>query len=347
MSQVLVFVGSGGVGKTTLAAAAGLQAAMDGKKVLVLTIDPSKRLATTLGIEGTSEPTKVPGFTGKGELWASIVDHQKTFDEFVRKAADRSAGVEKLLKNRLYRQLTTTLSGSQDFSALERLYSSHKDGGFDLVILDTPPAQHAMEFLQAPSKIAALFNEGISRWFRDAGEVGLLQKVLSAGTRQVLKVLESLTGSEFIKELGEFFRQIEGWQSRLQERTTAVHRLLVSEETKFCLVTGFDDAKLKEAEQFAREIRKGGYRLSWVVINRAFPDWMDPSVADSTPDPQLQKLFEQFAHYYRQRAKATTEFQNRLKGEAAVLRLPELADRVYDLKGLGKMADVLKTGGWS
>ncbi|MBX2988254.1 MAG: ArsA family ATPase [Bdellovibrionaceae bacterium] len=343
----MVFVGSGGVGKTTLAAAAGLLAARAGKKVLVLTIDPSRRLASTLGIEGSTEATKVPGFEGPGELWASIVDHRRTFDEFVMKAAKHAPGAEKILKNGLYRQLTTTLAGSQDFSALEKLYSCYKDGGYDVLILDTPPAQHAREFLEAPAKIAALFQEGIARWFRDpqSGGAGFLQKIVSTGTRQVLKVLETLTGSDFIRELGDFFRTIEGWQGRLQERTTAVHRLLVSDETRFYLVTGFDRAKWLEAESFARDIRQAGYHLGRVIVNRAWPQWLAEKT-EAPLDPELEPLHQRFVEYDRKRAEALDRFTADWRGEQKVLRLPELSERVYDLQGLAKVAEALSRGGW-
>lgn len=346
MKKVRVFIGSGGVGKTTLAAAAGLLAAREGKKVLVLTIDPSKRLASTLGIEGTTVPTKVPGFKGKGELWASIVDHRRTFDEFVMKAAKHAPGAEKLLQNRLYKEMSSTLSGSQDFSALERLYSSYKDEDFDLVILDTPPAQHAMDFLNAPAKLAALFNEGIARWFRlsPEGKIGFLQRIVNTGTQQVLKILERLTGSEFIRELTEFFRSMEGWQGKLGERAAAVHKLLISKDTKFCLVTNFDRAKLIEAESFVKQIRQGGYHLSHVVINRAFPDWLG---SEATLDPKLQGLYSDFSKYYERRAEGANQFAARLKGEITVLRLPELSERVYDLEGLEQVAEQLKREDWS
>lgn len=346
--KVSVFVGPGGVGKTTLAAASALLAAEEGKKVLVLTIDPSKRLASTLGIEGKTEATKVPGFEGAGELWASVVDHRKTFDEFVRKAANRAPGAEKILKNHLYRQLTTTLSGSQDFSALERLYSSYVEGEYDLIVLDTPPAQHALTFLEAPAKIAALFNEGIARWFRDpkSEDTGFFQKIVGAGTRQVLKILESLTGAEFIRELADFFRSIEGWQDRLRERTSAVHQLLVSDRTEFSLVTNFDRAKLLESEAFARDIRRGGYRLKTVLINRAFPQWFDANETGPSSGP-YKDLYEKFREFYGHREKTIGDFSLRLKGEVQVLQLPELTERVYDLEGLRKVARILKKGGWS
>lgn len=344
-TKISVFVGPGGVGKTTLAAAAALRAAHAGQKVLVLTIDPSQRLASTLGVQGSKEPVQVPGFQGQGELWASVVDHQSTFDEFVRKASAKAPGAEKLLQNRLYRQLTTNLAGSQDFSALEKLYSMVKESNYDLVVLDTPPAQHALTFLRAPEKIAALFEEGVAKWFREPGASrGLVQRVLGAGTRQVLKVLESLTGAEFIRELGDFFRALEGWQDRLRERTGAVHKMLVSDLTEFTLVTSFDPAKLKESERFAREIRREGYHLRQVLVNRAFPEWLRQQ-GQAPESVSLQPVFRQFKDFYELREAQLDRFSSGLKGEVEVLRLPELNERVSDLKGLEKVATMLGEGG--
>ncbi|HRO66544.1 MAG TPA: adventurous gliding motility protein R, partial [Pseudobdellovibrionaceae bacterium] len=192
------------------------------------------------------------------------------------------------------------------------------------------------------------FNEGIARWFRDpkAEETGFFQKIVGAGTRQVLKVLESLTGSGFIRELADFFRSIEGWQDRLRERTGAVHRLLVSDQAEFSLVTNFDRAKLLESETLAKEIRRGGYRLRTVLINRAFPQWFDASEAGPSSGPYAE-LYGRFRDFYGNREKTIRDFSLRLKGEVQVMQLPELTERVYDLKGLRQVAQILKKGGWS
>lgn len=340
--KVLVCVGSGGVGKTTLSAALGVLAAQEGLNVLVLTIDPSKRLAQTLGIEGKNEVTEVPGQKFKGKLWASVIDHQKVFDHFVRKAAaDSEAGrdsAERILKNKLYKQLSTTLSGSQEFTALEMLYSCHESGKYDLIILDTPPAKHAMDFLKAPQKLSALFNEGIAQWFRTPKEgSGFLLNLLHSGTRQVLKALENLTGADFIRELADFFLNIEKWQDKLEERTLQVHQMLVHPQTQFCLVTSFDMAKLKEADVFAREIRKNGYHLTSVLLNRAFPDWMLPTSIEKSDDPkkkEIYRLAQLLKSYYEHRLELYTDFERRLSKEVRVLKLPDYVEPISDLDGL-------------
>ncbi|MGE9745521.1 ArsA family ATPase [Bdellovibrio bacteriovorus] len=347
-TKVLVCVGSGGVGKTTIAASLAVLAAKEGKRVLVLTIDPAKRLAQTLGIEGTKDITKVPGQNFKGELYASVIDHKKTFDDFVARAAKKTESAQKIFNNSLYKQLSTNLSGSQEFTALEKLYSCYESGQFDLIVLDTPPTKHAIDFLNAPQKLSALFNEGVAKWFRDpeGKKGGFFGHLLQTGTRQVLKILESLTGSNFIRELGDFFVNIEQWQGKLQARTIDVHRMLVSPTTQFCLVTAFDQAKLKEAEYFSREIKKGGYHLGKVVLNRVFPYWLDLRSAQDLGKghEDLVKLYSQMRSYYNQRDQLYQQFESGMKSQARVFRIPDLVKDISDLGGLEELSALIVEG---
>lgn len=334
-ARIVVCVGTGGVGKTSVAASLAWHEAAKGRRVLVLTVDPSQRLKTTLAIKETGVWTSIEDSRLTGRLVATVMDVKKTFDSFVRKAAEKDANVEKILNNRLYQQLTTTLSGSQEFTALENLYSAAQSKEFDLIILDTPPAQHAMEFLSAPEKLASIFTEGVARWFRDpkGQKENFWLSVLQSGTKQVLRALELLTGSEFMKELSEFFRQIHTWQGQLEARAVESHRLLVHPDTHFLMVTGFDEAKFREAERFAQAIRKNGYRLSGMIVNRAYPLWLK-SVPTSTQD----KLFQDFVDYYQSRSRRTLAFQGKVKGDFQVIELPELNHDIADLEGVCEMS---------
>lgn len=178
-NKIIVCAGSGGVGKTTVSAALGVRAAELGLRVLVLTIDPAKRLATSLGlVPGQADEVKVQNFDCDGALFAAAIDPEKIFGEFIKASAKNPEAAERLLRNRLYKQLATTFSGSQEFTSLERLAVAAESASYDLVILDTPPAQHALEFLEAPAKIYALFQDSITKWFVGGGQSsGLFQNL--------------------------------------------------------------------------------------------------------------------------------------------------------------------------
>lgn len=343
--KVIVSIGTGGVGKTTVSAGLGYYLASLGHKVIVLTIDPSKRLATTLGIGEAKGTVKVEIANTennfKGELYASVVDHQTVFNEFILRASSKSSDAEKILNNKLYQQLSTSLSGSQEFTALEKLYSCYESQEFDYIVLDTPPSKHAVDFLNAPEKLAALFNENITKWFKDTEHGGSwFTSVVSSGTRQVLKALEVLTGSEFVKELSLFFYYINDWQKQLQERTFKVHELLVSNNTQFYLVTSIDEAKLKEAALLLKEIRKQGYSLTKVIMNRSIPSWdinkEFEAVPALSPDKQadLQRVFNLLRDVYHNKSVTHKKFLEELKKEVQVLSLTEYNKPISDIESL-------------
>jgi anion-transporting ArsA/GET3 family ATPase len=356
-AKVIICVGSGGVGKTTLAASLGFVAAKRGRRVLVLTIDPSQRLKTTLALSDTGEVSQLkhPDIT-TGSFSASVIDAKRTFDDFVRRAAQKDSVANKILNNKLYQQMSTNLSGSQEFTALEKLYTSTESGLYDLVILDTPPTKHAIDFLNAPQKLSGLFNESVAKWFRTPTEKrSFLAGILQAGTVQVLKALEGLTGSEFMHELGDFFQNIQSWQSKLEERVVAAQRLLVRPTTQFCLITGFDQAKLKEASYFAREIRKGGYKISSIIVNRAFPLWLVRSKSQTPPSngSWLEQLFNELSNFYRERDQVYLRFTEHFAAEFVadgrqkdmIFRIPEFDRDIANLSDVAELAKVVEQGG--
>jgi anion-transporting ArsA/GET3 family ATPase len=332
-TKTIICIGSGGVGKTTMSASLAVGYANQGKKVLVLTIDPSLRLAQSLGIKTDGEIHQVAlDQNSKGQLWSCVIDHKKTFEWFVRSASssEASADVESLLKNRLYQQLSGRLSGSQDFTSLISLYRFVSSGQYDLVILDTPPSQHTWNFLKAPEKISALFNEGVASWFRqDAEKVGMIKKILNVGTTQVLKALESLTGSHFMKELSAFFQAVQKWQKPLESYIMNCHRLLVAAETEFILVTSLDSSRINEAQKLSREIQKQGYRLSTVIINRV-PDWTGLSI--NTNSARVNDLIQYYKSLENDLQSRLNSFKNSLK----VYKCFELRQNSEDVKGLQK-----------
>jgi anion-transporting ArsA/GET3 family ATPase len=316
---------------------------MQGKKTLVLTVDPAKRLATTLNIKDDGEDHQVDlqnkdlfCLNGEkqieGELWASVLNSRKIFDDFVLKSSSKRQGIEKLFHNKLYQQLSTTLSGSQEFTSIEKLYSSYKSGKYDLIILDTPPTKHAIDFLEAPKKISQLFNESITKWFQKPIVIkdSFLGQLFQTGTEKVFQILQTLTGSDFVFELRDFFLNVESWQKDLENRSIEIHKILTQTETSFNLVTAFDAAKIHEASYFANEILKTGHHLRSLTMNRSYPSWLPkPFLTGSSVDQFCIKLNS----YYKQRLDTfeamTQDFQT-----LEVLVLPEYENDISDLSGL-------------
>lgn len=346
-TTALIFIGSGGVGKTTLSASVALSSAASGKKVHILTIDPSLRLAQALGFKPDGETYVVshPEISKSGgELKASVLNHEKVFAKFIENAAARSSAVDlsfdinKLKANKLFKQLSTKLSGSQDFTAIYQLNQLVESGLYDLVILDTPPAQHTWQFLNAPEKIAQLFNEGVAQWFRDSGrDVGLMKKVLNLGTTQVLKALEVLTGSEFIKELSLFFQAVQKWQVPLEKEVAKCHTRLASKKSEFILVTGLTQSQINEGREISKEILQQGFSLSSLVINR-FPNWLleeksdQLKIAAEANDEALR--FTSIQEYFSILSEKLVQSKNSFDKNLILYKSPEVRQGEVSINGL-------------
>lgn len=344
-TKVIVCIGYGSVGKTTVSASLGYFLADQGYKTLVLTIDPSKRLATTLGIEGRTEVTQVPGVSLKGPLFASVIDHQTVFNDFIRRASGAGADVSSIFKNRLYQQMSTNLSGSQEFTALEKLYSAYESKEFDWIVLDTPPSKHAIDFLNAPQKLAAIFNESVAKWFRTMdGSGGWMSQIISSGTKQVIQVLEKLTGSEFVKELRLFFSYIHSWQDRLESRIVEVHNLLVSPNTQFFLVSSLDEVKMAEAITLGQEVRKQGYQMTKVILNKScfeteFDFNLSPVATNSEETFKELQIFKlKFQAYLEHRSQLLHKFEEAIRGKIEAVSLKEYLDPISDTESLKLIA---------
>lgn len=336
-TKTIICIGSGGVGKTTISAALGVGLALENKKVLVMTIDPSQRLAQALGIKADGEIHQV-----QENLFACTLNHAKTFKDFISEASQKIKSqtetknsdlveVDKLLNNKLYQQLSTKLSGSQDFTALYQLQKFVESKVYDIVILDTPPAQHTWQFLHAAEKLAQLFNEGVAQWFREADQKNtpFFKKILNIGTQQVLKTLESLTGSEFIKELSAFFSAVQKWQTPLEKQVWAAHKLLSSQDTEFVLVTGLDRSRLDEAQKLSHEIYKQGYNLKSIVINRSL-NWNVQTVAKD-------QMIQHYLEYFKQLQDHLTESKSKFGSHLKVYKCQEVGqdnDYVQTLKNI-------------
>jgi anion-transporting ArsA/GET3 family ATPase len=340
------------VGKTTTAAALALRAALEGRRVLVCTIDPSRRLATSLGLGRLSERPRALRLErlrrpAKGELWAMMLDPKRTFDELVERYTESEPARRRILENRFYRQVSSALAGSHDYMAMEKLLDLHADARFDLVVLDTPPTRHALDFLEAPDRLLGFLDTGVLRYFLKpyfvAGRLTL--RIATRTGALALKLADRVLGLQFLQELSEFFLAFEGMYDGFKERAGRVQALL-RDEAGFLLVASPARAALDEARYFRERLRQKRMPLVACIVNRVHPD---PRAASTSAGPATRlsaDLADRLLTVFREQealARADRRRIRQLEAEvgAAVLSVPELESDVRDLRGLALVADAL------
>jgi len=283
--EVVVYCGSGGVGKTSVAAASALTAAARlGGKVLVLTIDPARRLADALGLEAFGNVARrVPldaytelGVEPRGELWAAMLDTKRSWDELVLRHAPDEATAYRILDNRMYHNVTSRFVQSHDYIAMERLYEIHASGEYDLIVIDTPPTRNAIDFLEAPARMAEFFGGRLLRWitmpYRIGGGRG--GRVFNAASRPFYQMADRVLGSQFLQDIAEFFLNFQSMYGGFVERAQSVEQLLHDRRTTFAVVTTLEGAPLREAETFCRELATRGFDLGALVLNKVLPEYL-------------------------------------------------------------------------
>ena len=276
--EIVIHCGSGGVGKTTTAAAAAAMAAVHhGGKVLVLTVDPARRLANALGLEtfGNVE-TQVPreafveaGVEPRGELWAAMLDTKQSWDDLVRRHAPDAATRDAILANPLYKNVTGRFVQSHDYIAMERLYEIHASGTYDLIVVDTPPTRNAIDFLEAPERMADFFSSRLLRWLT----VPARSRVLTFASKPFYSVADRILGSKFLEDIAEFFLLFQTMYGGFVDRAKAVTRTLEDHRTSFVVVSTLESAPVREAEYFIDALDERGLHLGAVVLNKVLPDW--------------------------------------------------------------------------
>ena len=276
--RVCICAGSGGVGKTTTSAAIGVGMAARGMKVAVLTIDPAKRLADSLGLaELGNSPGRVDigaldGPTdpaGRGELWAMMLDSKATFDELIDTYAPDDPSRDRILGNRIYKQISGALAGSQEYMAMEKLFELTTEGDYDLLILDTPPSRNALDFLDAPQRVTRFIEGRAMRLF--IRPTGLGARVAGRGFGVVSSVLRRITGGDLIADLSEFFSAMAGLLGGFRDRAERVEALLSDAETTFLVVTGPAGEPIEEAAYLRRKLAEGGLPFGGLIVNRVHP----------------------------------------------------------------------------
>jgi anion-transporting ArsA/GET3 family ATPase len=283
-------VGVGGVGKTTFAAALGLREALRGRSVLVLTADPARRLADALGIRGIRDvPSDVPlpgGFEG-GELHAVMLETKASADEIIRRAADDEARAQRVLDNRIYQAFSNTLARSHAYAAMERVHETVHDPRYDLVVVDTPPAQSSIEILDAPVRLVRFLDQRVVRWFLQASGDTSPRR----GGTLAQRLLRTVGGDSLVSALTEFLMEMAFLREGFAERAKDVRDLMRSPRTSFVLVSSPDSVGLQSARSVAAEVEARDFELAHVVFNRAFiPEIGVPGDTPIVLPPRLASL---------------------------------------------------------
>lgn len=350
--KVIVCCGAGGVGKTTTAAAIGLASAAAGRRVLVLTIDPARRLAEAMGIpEAAREPTAVPrakldalDVPVEGELSAWMLAPEVVFESMVRKLAKDEAHAKEVFSNRLYQHLSKIVAGMQEYTAAEALHSLSTDGRYDLVVLDTPPSRNALAFLEAPRKLAMFLDERVIGVFLP--HKGAFMR---AASDLIEKVFTRAFGAGFFGDLQSFLGVFSGMFGGMRAHADAVRSLLLSQDAAFLLVTSPEPAALAEAAFFQSKIRELGLPFAGYVLNRSWaytrgfvgPETIElPAEAGEVERLAMRKL-GQLADTERWRAQRDRDLLAKLRMQTesgAAIATPHLGGAVEDLAGLGALA---------
>jgi anion-transporting ArsA/GET3 family ATPase len=359
--RVLICAGSGGVGKTTTAAAIALRAAQQGYRALVLTIDPAKRLADALGLRGMGREAVTVTVAPRGSLTALMLDQKGAWDALIERHAPSPEIRYRILQNRFYQHLSQSFAGSQEYMAIEQLCELYESGQYDRIVVDTPPTRHALDFLEAPQRIADFLDREVVRWFVrpyfSAGWSTL--RFMNRTVNFLLRRLEQATGVSALVEISDFFTAMAGLFENFEPRVRRVYQLLRAPETIFVLVASPEEQVLQEAEFFFQQIDRLGVRLGAFVINRMHREL----VLDGRPPSERalwsvlrklqvekrlgQELLENFLAYQalgRGDVLRVENFQRALPRPVPIVTVPNLPSDIHDLTGLASLHPFLFAG---
>jgi anion-transporting ArsA/GET3 family ATPase len=334
--RIIVTCGTGGVGKTTLSAALAFRAALQGRRVVVVTIDPAKRLATSLGMRELGDdpvdltPTlrqaaeKAGIAPPKGTVAAIMPDTRKTFELFAREIAPSPEVADRVMKNPIFQIFTKEFSGANEYMAMERLHALDRSGLYDCIILDTPPSRNTMDFLNAPKLLAQFFEEKMIRWL-----VTPANRLVSAGMKKALSILERLTGTGFMTHLVDFAAALLELQKGFTAHLDRVVKLLESPEVGFLMVTTPTPDTVPEVRHFLKTLQEHRLNFDGIALNRTLSDLaLPPPGSDGTQEPALAVLAGLQA---REKAVLKELTSNQIE---LCARLPELARDVHSVEDL-------------
>ncbi len=373
--EIVVACGPGGVGKTTTAAAAAVMAALrHGSKVLVLTVDPARRLADALGLDGIGntehrvpdEAFRSAGLRPRGQLWAAMLDTKESWDALIRRHAPDPQTRDEILANPLYQNISGRFVQSHDYIAMERLYEIHSASDYDLIVVDTPPTRNALDFLDAPQRMADFFSSRLLRWLI----VPYRSRLVNVATKPFYQIADRILGTEFLADISEFFILFQSMYDGFVERSQSVGRLLSDRRTTFVVVSTLEAVPLREAEFFAEQLTSRRLHLGAIVLNKVLPDYLrepegatvaesmkemavelaprlapclarvDPAIGD--PDQVARVLSEVADSYLNFQVVALREMEERsmLSVVPDVLAtVPFFDTDIYDLAGLVRLGE--------
>ena len=348
---IVICCGTGGVGKTTTAAVIALEAARRGRRAVVVTIDPAKRLADALGLRGalSNEPTKVEA-PWPGELWAMMLDTKTTFDDLVHRYSADHRQAERILSNRFYRNISTSLSGTQEYMAAEKLYALHEDPRFDLVVVDTPPTRHALDFLDAPARLTRFLDHRLYRALMVPTRAYL--KAVNMAAQAFLRTVSKVVGGEVIADAIAFFQAFDGMEKGFRARAASVLALLTAPATAYVLVASPRTDTVDEAAFFADHLATRGIAVAGLIINRMHPTFGPGDAAQAREQaeqaersgrPELASLWENLAELRDVAAREAVQIAGLTArmGDAAVATIELRSTDVHDLDALTEVAAAL------
>jgi len=349
--SIIICCGSGGAGKTTTSAAVALAGARAGRNTCVVTIDPARRLADALGISQLDNTPKQIDGDWPGSLSAVMLDAKGTFDDLVHRYSVDPDQAERILSNRLYRNLTSALAGTQEYMAAEKLYELHESGTFDLVVVDTPPTRNALDFLDAPGRLTRFLENRVFRLLLMPTRASL--KALTVATHALLRTISKVAGAEIVDDAVAFFRAFEGMEEGFRDRARRVEQLLEDEGTAFVLVAAPRRDSVDEAHFFADRLAEAHQPVAALVVNRLHPrfDGEEVRPPDAFPVEDVSGLGPEEAaaalEALRRNWGELEEVARREEGfvetirekvEGTVVRVPFLEQDVHDLDGLSVVA---------
>ncbi|RLE19796.1 MAG: ArsA family ATPase [Acidobacteria bacterium] len=340
---LIIVVGAGGVGKTTLAAALALEKARSGDDTLVMTFDPSLRLKDTLGIREQEDADEVEVDAGtSGRLTASLLHARRTFDHLIESYAPDEETRQRILSNRFYDHLGGSLAGMMEYMASERLFEVASSGRFDTIILDTPPTRQALDFLQAPERIVGFLDTGgpkmaAKSWFDTEGKLRATKKLGILG-RNVEAFFDRMVGLELLRDMAEFFQAFAPFFDGFRERAIEVQKLLRSPDTIFVLVSGPGPQRVADTLFFARKLKEAGYHLGPVIVNRVHPGEVQPGIAPPGTESDGRQLLKWLGS---RDAEGVNHLRDLLGTSHELIEVGLRMDEPTDIEALGELGKSL------